>query len=356
MQKSNPLSSTISALFWLLFLTTFLSTGCGSDTPTQPEDRNPLVDSLPIDSRQFKIGTAGFVPRNWPNPATSDWEALYASLPEYGELYGVHVGWNVGLSSEKIPEQVDLAYSVTAKTETVPYVALGFEPDVMTQSEADNYFQVNGQAFKEVALAIAAKHKPDILLLGVESNRFWEKSASGFSDFVQLYRQTYDAVKAVSPGTKIGTNFQYEYMLGEAKRAGGHAEHLFLIDSFAGKLDLITITLYPWFDYDAPAAIPSDYFAPIREHTAVPLMITETGWPTKNFPHPTVEATEAAQIEYLRRLLEITSSESVDALIWAFPNDPNSGIAGGVFDAISLRSNNGNPKGAWDWWSALREL
>ncbi len=329
---------------------------CGDDAPNQPDEKHPLADSLPIDSRNFRIGTAGFVPRNWPNPTNADWEVFFDQVPEYGELFGVHLGWNDKLTGENIPEQVGLAYNITEGTGTTPYIALGFEPEGMTQSEADNYFEVNGEAFTEVAVAIAEKHRPGILLLGVESNRFWEKSSSGFADFIDVYRRTYDAVKSASPQTKVGTNFQYEFMLGQARRSGPHTEHLFLIDSLAGKLDLITITLYPWFEYDTPASIPDNYFALLREHTSVPLMITETGWPSGNYPDPTLAATERSQVDYLVRLLEIAQGESVEGLVWVFPNDANSGIAGGIFDAISLRRNNGEPKEGWDWWQGLRSL
>jgi len=344
------------ALF--LLLPTFPLLNACSDDPTSPGDNsNPLRDSLGIQSRTFNIGVSGLVPRNWPDPLAEDWENLYTLLPKFGELLGVHVGWNDNLTGEDIPEGVAVAYLSTDGSDVEPYVALGFEPDAMTRQEADDYFLQNGDRFKEVAVAIAEKYKPGILLLGVEANRFFEKSPAGFDDFVDVYDETYAAVKGVSPGTKIGTNFQYEYMLGKAAYTGvSHTEHLNLIDRFDGKLDVVTLTVYPWLDYDDPGSIPVDYFAPIRQHTSSPLMITETGWPSEPISGTAIVGTGRAQIEFLKWLLAATDGETMAGLVWAFPHDPNSGIANGAFDHISMRENSGDPKEVWDFWQALREL
>ena len=227
----------------------------------------------------------------------------------------------------------------------------------MTQVEADNYFRQNGARFKDVAVAVAQKYKPKILLLGIEVNRFYEKSPFGFDDFVSTYSETYTAVKAVSPETKIGTNFQYEYMLGKAVYTGvAHTEHLNLIDRFAGKLDLVTLTVYPWLDYNDPTTIPTDYFAPVRVHTTRPLLITETGWPSEPIAGTAILASERAQINFLQWLLKATAGETMAGLVWAFPHDPDTGIANGAFDHISMKTNDGNPKEVWDFWEALRSL
>ncbi len=331
--------------------------GCDSKEPAPLLDPDPLVDELPIEARSFSIGTAGFVPRNWPNPVEDDWQDLFARLPDYGERFGVHVAWDADLTAEHIPTQVDLAYTVTAGTGTVPYIALGFEPDAMTQQEADTYFEVNGDAFREVAVAIAATHRPEILLLGVESNRYFEKSEQGYEDFIAVYAEAYDAIKAVSPGTLVATNLQYETMIGAAFLTGEpHEEHLYLIERFGERLDLITITTYPWLDFNRPADVPVNYFDALRAYTDRPLMITETGWPSEEIAAPMVETSEQAQIDYLLRLLTITRDESVEALIWVFPHDPNTEAASGVFNHVSLRENDGTAKSAYAYWQALRSL
>jgi len=85
-------------------------------------------------------------------------------------------------------------------------------------------------------------------------------------------------------------------------------------------------------------------------------MITETGWPTRDPSIPGLLASEQAQVDFLLRMLAITATESLDGLIWAFPNDPNTGEGNGLFDFISLHSNDGTAKQAYDYWQALRSL
>jgi len=59
--------------------------------PNPDSQPHPLVDELPIATRSFEIGVAGFVPSHWPNPSDADWQALLNQLPYYGERFGIHV-------------------------------------------------------------------------------------------------------------------------------------------------------------------------------------------------------------------------------------------------------------------------
>ena len=334
--------------------------GCDTTEPASepvPEDDPELTDDFPINARPFRIGVSGMVPRNWPDASEADWNDLFQKVPTYGEWWGLHVGWDAALTGAHVPEQVEVGYTVTSGEDVTPYVALGFEPEAMTQAEADAYLEVHGADFEQVAVSVAEAYAPDILLLGIEVNRYWEKSPEGFEDFLAVYAATYDAVKEVSPTTKVAPNFLWEYMKGAGARSGRtHTPHLDLIDRFGTRLDLITVTVYPWLDVDHPSEIPGDYLTPLVERAGRPLMITETGWPSQDFPHEAVTATEQAQIEYLLRLLELTKDVETEALIWVFPHDPDTGEAGGIFDHVSLRTNSGSAKAAYAYWEALRDL
>jgi len=66
--------------------------------------------------------------------------------------------------------------------------------------------------FKEVALAITQTYKPKYLILGVEVNTFYLKRPNEFPSFLTLYAETYDAIKIVSPDTKVFVTFQLEQM------------------------------------------------------------------------------------------------------------------------------------------------
>lgn len=307
---------------------------------------------LPIQHRAFEIGVAGFVPRNYPNPRPEDWLDLFQRLPETGELFGVYSEWNDTLV-ENIPQQIHTAYAIQG---IIPVVALGFEPDQMTQEEADHYFEINGEAFKSVAIAVAERYQPKYLALGVETNRYYEKSPQGYQDFVAVYQQAYEEIKAISPNTKVFTIFQLEYMRGAGFLSGRpHTPHWNLINDFEGSSDLVGFTTYPFLDYINPEQIPANYYTDILQHTDKPIFFTETGWPS--LPVAVIPGSQQAQVTYLIRLLETTRNLNLKALIWSFPHDLTDDEAStGLFDHISLRKNNGARKQVFSYWRALKSL
>jgi len=79
--------------FMLLILTVLLlstlATACeAGSTPTSLQDEDPgktigddadpaIVAELPISTRSFEMGTAGFVPKNYPNSSNDDWQDFF---------------------------------------------------------------------------------------------------------------------------------------------------------------------------------------------------------------------------------------------------------------------------------------
>lgn len=338
----------------VLLLSILLFFGCQSDSASSGNDEPDNQEN----PRSFFVGVSGLIPPNYPDPSDSDWQELFNSLPEYGEYLGMHVGWKQGETDEDgIPVTVNVAFDVTENQSIQPYVAIGFEPDELSQPEADNYMEENGEDFLEVCKAIARKYKPAIMLIGVEINRYFEKSPEGFADFADLYTELYQAIKNISPTTKVGSNFQLEYMKGEAMRSGiQHEPHWNIISQFQPRLDIVSFTVFPFFDYDHPNEIPDDYLTEITNHTTQPVMITETGWPSKPNPNvPDISASEDIQVEYFERLLELVDPLPFHALIWAFQHDPEIGIANGLFDHIALKNNDGTQKQLFSEWKELVE-
>ncbi|MDO8634271.1 MAG: hypothetical protein Q7K34_03175 [archaeon] len=321
---------------------------------TAAKEKKPLAKELPITERGFLIGMAGFIPKNHPQSSEADWKDLFDRLPESGELFGVYSGWNDTLV-ENIPQQVHTAFGLAEQKKIIPIVAIGFEPDSLSQEEADNYVKNNGEGFKSTAVAIAEKFRPKYLALGVEINRYYEKSPAGFADFVALYRETFDAIKNASPGTKVFTVFQVEYMKGGGKLSDAeHTKHWEIIREFEDKLDLVGFTVYPFLDYATPGEIPDGYLAEIKQFTDKPVIITETGWPSEEIAG--IPATEESQKEYLIRLLGLTQELELEAIVWILPHDTSVAAGNGLFNHLSLRKNNGQEKQAFGYWQALLEI
>lgn len=341
--------------FILVIMLLFLHVqSCKKDTPAG-ENGDP-DNELP-EPRSFRTGVSGLIPANYPNPSDSDWQNLFDSLPEYGEYLGMHVSWNEEPDTDGIPATVNLAYDITEGQQVQPYVGIGFEPDQLSQEEADSYFEEHGQDFLQACVAIAEKHQPSLMLIGVELNRYYEKSESGFNDFIALYPDIYNAIKEVSAGTQVGSNFQMDYMRGAATRTNiPHEPHWEILDRFEPGMDVVSFTAYPFFDYDHPDDIPENYFTQITEYTSQPVMITETGWPSKtNQQVPDTSASEDIQLLYLEKLLALTEPLPRFALIWSFQHDPEIGVARGLFDYIALKNNDGSSKKVFDEWKSLVE-
>jgi len=176
----------------------------------------------------------------------------------------------------------------------------------------------------------------DFLALGVEVNRYWEKSPEGFDDFLSVYSKTYDEIKQVSPDTNVFSIFQFEYMKG----LSGHEEHTALIGRFGNKLDLVGITTYPFLEFESPEQIPDDYFFVTQQ-----ILITETGWPSQ--PVADIIGSEETQEQYVKKLFEILP-DNTKGVIWSFPHDI--GIEYPPFEHVSLKTSDGEEKMAYAMW------
>ena len=346
----------LKTIFAILLCIPLVFAGCSDSSMSTGDDDDDMMDQPK--PRSFFVGVSGLIPRNYPNPSNSDWQNLFDTLPEYGEFLGMHVGWREGeLDENDIPVIIETAYTITAGKNIEPYLGIGFEPDRLSQQEADSYFQTNGDSFLALCTEIAEKYQPGIFFIGVEINRYFEKSPDGFDDFIDLYPRIYSAVKNVSPSTQVGSNFQLDYMKGDAERTNTpHSPHWDTLDRFEPQMDIASFTAYPFFDYDHPNDIPENYFTEIQEHIDRPIMITETGWPSRMNPQvPDIDASEDIQVLYLEKLLELTNPLPLHSLIWAFQHDPELGIAAGLFDYIALKNNNGDPKKVFMEWESLIE-
>lgn len=314
------------------------------------DDADPaIVDELPITTRTFEMGTAGFVPRHYPEPSDEDWMALLQSdAAAYGGVFGVHVDPADDPNSEGIPAQVELAFEHMEGVN--PYVAF-------VVSHEDGPFTVaRGEQLKRAAVATAEEYHPDYISLGVESNALFLFEPDSFPLYVDYARQIYDEVKTVSPDTMVMNNFQLDRMRGETALTGQDFEpHWDLIERFAGKLDLVSFTVYPFLNYETVEDIPAGYLAEIREHTELPVIVTETGWPTEDAANG-ASGSDELQIAYMKKLVAQANAIGTEAIVWVFPHDAPLGIAGGIFDHISLMNNDGSPKPAYEYWKAVNAL
>jgi hypothetical protein len=167
---------------------------------------------------------------------------------------------------------------------------------------------------------------------------------------VQLFADTYDAVKKKSPDTKVFTVFQLEHLKGlKGGLYGGvndpGAAEWALIDRFP-KADLVGFTTYPGLIFKDPSEMPADYYAEIRNHSSKPVAFTEIGWQSEAWPAGW-ESGDAEQAAFVSRFFELTGGLNKEMAIWSFLYDP---AAQKPFDSMGLIKKDGMKRPAWDIW------
>lgn len=331
-----------------------------SSTPTLVPTANPTPAATESPARSFEMGVAGLIPRNFPDPSDTDWLNMYETLHETGELLGVYTNW--ADSSEtvgEIPGVVNVAFGLAPRYGFTPLVGLGFHRDVpgggleLTISWDDPN---DVSQFKQVAVAIAQQYQPKYLVLGGEVNRYYEHDPANFDQFVTVYAEAYDAIKAASPQTLVFPVFQLEMTKGGAYLTGGsetRQPQWELLDRFGERLDLAAFTTYPFLDYGSPTDLPEDYYTEISTHTSRPIAFTEIGWPSAPLataPESEYGGSPDEQAAFVRRFFQLTADTELVLALWAFPHDLGSGSFNAAMDSLSLRQNDGTPKPALAVW------
>jgi hypothetical protein len=209
--------------------------------------------------------------------------------------------------------------------------------------------------YRDTAVAFAEERQPAYLALGVEVNFHYEEDPDTWPLYVALFDETYHAVKAVSPETQVYPVFQLERMKGlHGGLFGGvndeNNAQWHLLDEFP-QADLIGFTSYPSLLYSVLDQIPEDYYAELQARTDEPILLTETGWPSRS-EVPGWEYDEVEQAEFVDLLFTAVRPLDVKAVVWVWMYEqPNSPF---LFGSMTLRREDGTARPAWDAWVNAR--
>lgn len=301
-------------------------------------------------------GVAGLVPRGFPGSTAADWEDLYRGIAETGGALGVYTNWADDAGSEgKVPRAIAATFGAARQYGFTPVVAIGVARDAPGGGVAPtvDWGTTQRARFLEAVTAVARDHRPELFALGVEVNRHWMSDPDSFDGFVDAFPEAYDAIKAVSPGTRVFTVFQLELLRGAAYLMTAKErtpEQWELVARFP-KADILGLTTYPFLAYRTPAEMPDDYYASVADRVSVPIGFTEVGWPSGDL----VEewgGTPEEQAEFVRRFDRLVRPESPALALWSFPHEY--GSAGpATFASIGLRLGDGTPKPALAEWQGI---
>jgi hypothetical protein len=205
------------------------------------------------------------------------------------------------------------------------------------------------EAYKQAALDVVRASRPLYLSLGNEVNRWYERygnaadDPNGFQHYVSLYEEVYDAVKRLSPQTRVFCVFARE-MVAESREADMDVLGMFPPE----KMDLLVITSYPYAvqRINRPSDIPDDYYSRLLELVpGKPFGFSELGWPSLN-----AFGGQGAQADFIGQVVgRLTREQGVDLHMvgWAWLHD----LEGG--DAVGLIRRDGTAKLAYDAWRSV---
>ena len=271
----------------------------------------------------------------WPEPSAI---GAYASLEGSRTVEGVRV---YGLKPI-----VNMNFYTFERVEGEGLKIVVNSPEEIPANLSDPAFR---DGYVNDARRIAERFQPEYLSLGNEVNAYYAAYPEDFGDYISLYKEAYDAVKGVSPETKVFVVFSLNQM--DALGQWG------LISRFEGKADLVAFTTYPWKEYETPGEIPEDYYSRLAEYTDKPVAFAETGWPSDE----SVGASEEEQAEYLARFVELTDGMDVEFVNWLFLHDVEvsgdmASISSPATGTIALKKNDGRPKDVYYVWLDLHDV
>ncbi len=226
-------------------------------------------------------------------------------------------------------------------------------------------------AFIDFALWIVRQFRPRYLGLASEINTYADAHPDDFPNYLSLYRETYEAVKAESRDTQVFVTFQWEdlnNLIGAASEGRqAYDTNWDQVEAFEPQLDLWVISSYPFVAFQRGADIPDDYYTPLLSRTDRPLAVAEGGYtsePVGPFP-----GTPQDQVDYLNAI----HSQLGDRLrfwVYLLLSDFDPEVYGdamrqqgldeedvdtlGMFRSVGLREADGTPKPGLGTWDSFR--
>ncbi len=224
------------------------------------------------------------------------------------------------------------------------------------------------QAFKNFAVRLAREFHPRYLGLASEINTYADAYPDDFPNYLSLYRETYAAVKAESPGTLVFVTFQWEDLSNRGPFNDGSPEGIkwATVEAFEPNLDIWAISSYPYFAFETAADLPADYYTPLLTRTLKPLAVAEGGWPSQDFGP--LHGSDEDQIGYLQAI-NTQIGERLAFWIYLVIDDfdvkaydrlfAEQGMAGTGetlqwFGVLGLRTKDGDPKPALAVWDGMQ--
>jgi hypothetical protein len=234
--------------------------GCESSGPTDSPD----------ETGAHTIKGLALSPRGFPD----SFAELLAFFAEASALPEAGVFWN-GAWRDDVEKGTDAGTPPGAALLTLQQATgYGYEPILVFgwRSGAGPHIRIpsnplNSWANEEAAAlyvsvvaGLAAAYKPPFVFLGNESSVYFKDDPEDYGRWIAVYGEAYDAIKAASPETLVGPIFQYGRTAGIGVLAGlSQPEWGAVTAHDFSRVDVLGLTVYPFFAHATPEAIPATY-------------------------------------------------------------------------------------------------
>lgn len=369
---SAPAGMTVSAGGVVSWSPTQADLGTTTVTLQATDDARSVAQSWDLRTSQGVLLGTTLSQRGHLNHSTAqDYVDYYGGHAPWGEVIAFHSRWRDSVSAAgALPLVAETGLQAAASFGFTPAIGIGWTegdgtPFLTSDGDpADNSWSNAETRAEFLAMldTLVATYEPPYLFLGNETNAYYlTHTQTEWDEWIEVFEEAYDRIKALSPDTLVSTVFQYERMKGLGSGTTGWTDppHFDLIDDHVagGKIDAIAFTSYPYFEYATPATIPADYYDDVAPHWSGPVIFTEIGWlASAEPPYPGGSADQEAFVDVF---FDRTASLPLAYVTWLFLHDYDDPGSITGFGSIGLRSNDGSvvrpSDAAWQAAVALRE-
>ncbi len=349
-----------------LLLTTALACCASSCTPsddTAPGDTAPEWTGL---VKGYGISPLGF---------PLDYAQLGEFYTEVGGQEGGGVMWNgawrddaAGGSDAGTIPQAGGGLPVQAESYGfVPILVFGWRSGetlyLNVPEDATNDW--TNEAARDLFLSMLTEHvrthEPPYVFIGNENSLYHQQDPDDYANWITFYEHAYDAIKAESESTMVGTVFNYEHLAGQGALTGFVDPYWEALEAHdLSKVDLLGVTVYPFLQYATVDEVPSDYLEPLFDRIgSTPVAITETGWPAEDLGDLEIpwEQGEDTQVDFVSTLGDLLAGRDVLLVNWLFLNpmvDPgDASDEWQLFGSVSVRDTAGAERPVYQPWLEL---
>jgi hypothetical protein len=337
-----------------------LLAACGGDSSTPPPP--------PPQTRGWRLGFSPLPPRPTVQ-AVIDGIDLWSTRAELAIIHE-EMPWTdllAGMAPDAIIDRDKAELVDYLRGKGMGLVYMGDPTDGLSRAEEAPQLRALGrslaepavqQAYRDYMLAVVRRFAPEHLGLAAETNLIRVAApAPLYGAVVQTANDTAAAIRAAGGAMPLMVSVQVETAWGVL---GGNGPFVGIAQDLTDFpfIDQLALSSYPYFAYDAPEDIPTDYYSRVVAGAGLPVLVTEGGWTSASVG--TIQSSPDEQARYLDRQATLLDSVAAIALLHlefadldlaAFPPPLPDNLV--QFASLGLTDSDFNAKPALARWDTL---